>query len=46
MICTQSLLPFIGLTAKTISPKPRTKQKWMPSTPAQPKIEAPLGVQK
>lgn len=46
MTCTQSLPPFIGLTAKTVSPKPWTKQKWMPSTPAQPKIEAPLGVQK
>ena len=34
------------LTENTIPPKSRTKQKWMPSTPAQPKIDAPFGVQK
>ena len=35
-----------GLTAKTIPPKPRTKQKWIPSTPVQPNTDAPFGVQK
>ena len=37
---------FMGLTAKTIPPNPCIKQKWIPSTPAQPNIEAPFGVQK
>ena len=36
---------FIGLTAKMRVPKPRTRQKWMPSTPAQPRMSAPFGVQ-
>ena len=44
--CTQSSRPFIGLTANTVSPKPRTKQKWIPSTPLRPNTRAPFGVQK
>ena len=27
---TKSGAPFIGLTANTVPPKPRAKQKWMP----------------
>lgn len=33
----------MGLTEKTISPNPRMKQKWIPSIPAHPKTDAPLG---
>ena len=43
---TQSAPPLMGLTANTVRPNPCTKQKWMPSTPAQPMTDAPFGVQK
>lgn len=42
----QSSAPLAGLTARIISPVSGAVQKWMPSTPARPRIAAPTGVQK